>query len=131
MHSIGGRPLPLASRGEEVAAYKLRRWQEEWDETRRCFAKPEVNKVLEPMIPPPAFAGVSVGPLVVFWFAIHPTGGTEPFFSVPTDGAFREVSVFSMSAYLRGLSVDTVDLPANRADARMRRLGRLVEWSGA
>jgi hypothetical protein len=132
VHSIGGRSLLIDCSEEETKNYKIRRWNEEWDITKKRFKKPEIDKVFTSMVTPDEpslkqkLVGAALEPLVVFWFAIHETGETEPFFTVDAKSKdFQKVSIFSMSSYLRGLAVETVTLPAKFTLKRMQLLGKL------
>jgi hypothetical protein len=125
-HAIGGRVLKIDASIEEVAEHKKERWSKEWDGTR--FRKDMIGKVLLPMKPP--VPECRVEPLACFWDAMHPEGGSEPFFSVSVpDSHFDRVWVFSMSGYLRGLLAEGqthVRLNMPETTIRMEWLNRLL-----
>lgn len=97
-HAIGGKVLRVGATPAQLEAYKIERWNKQWD--GHTFRQESVLKVLTPMKPPVVDARVE--PMICFWEALHPTGGLEPLFSVQLDNQyFSRVWVFSMSAYLR------------------------------
>jgi hypothetical protein len=106
-HSIGGRPLPVAATETQLREFKKERWRRYW--ANGTFKDKELIKVLTPM-KPPITPGI-VEPLACIWDAVHPEGSDAPFFSVPLlNGPFRIVHVFSMSAFVRGLTGRTLKL---------------------
>lgn len=113
-HSLGGRSLAVSATPGEVREFKKERWRWYW--SGKTFVQKSLAKVLTPMKRP--VEGVIIEPLACLWDAIHPSGGEEPFFTVPIPGGkpFDKVHVFSMSAFLRGLRLDTLELelPAMR-----------------
>ena len=101
---------------EAASAYRLERWEKDWDGSN--FLKKQVRKVLTPMKSPRP--DVSVQPRVCYWTALHPRGDAYPFFEIPLgSGAFRKLSVFSMSSYLR-LIVGGSDLTLPMRDTARR-----------
>ena len=124
-HAIGGRPLRMDAPSEVIAAHKIERWNRQWD--GRAFRDKPVIKFLIPMKPPATNAHVE--PLICYWDAMHPTGGTEPLFSVELSGQhFPRAWVFSMSSFLRnmlaaGISRLPLDMPS--ATARLRWMNNL------
>lgn len=125
-HSLGGKHLAHNSSPEEIALYKQQRWRGLWDQANERFYGDYLNKVLSPMQPPLAQAHLPVEPLLILWFAIHPFGLNEPFFTMKAQGAFARVHVFSVSAYLRALNVDTIQLDVPRIEERMYILQTLL-----
>jgi hypothetical protein len=68
-----------------------------------------------------------VEPLVCFWDAMHPNGLDDPMFEVPLQGtSFPRARIFSMSAYLRLLGVETIDLELPGTERRLEWLHRLL-----
>jgi hypothetical protein len=121
-HAIGGRRLARSASASQLARHKIERWKREWNGTG--FVKPQVAKVLTKMRSPRR--GADVAPLVCFWDAMHPSGAKDPWFTVSVAGSdFTQVSVFSMSSYLRTVSEPVVDLPLPSVDARREWLARL------
>jgi hypothetical protein len=99
-HAIGGKILKINATQEEVSDYKIRRWNNSWDGA--ALTPPTARKVLIPM--KPIEDNSKVEPLICFWTSMHPTGNSEPFFSVPIqDKHFSRLWFFSMSAYLRNV----------------------------
>lgn len=124
-HAIGGRRLPRTVSGSDLATFKRAEWARTWNGT--TFRNPNVVKVLTPMRAP---RNLPVEPLACFWTAMHPEGLAEPFFSVPISGAdFTQVSVFSMSAYLRTLTTEAVVLDMPGTSRRLAWLDRLFRNS--
>ena len=98
--AIGGRRIALNAKASLLKKHKIERWGRQWN--GKGFTNEGVQKVLTPMKPP--VSGLPIEPLVCFWDAMHPTGGSSPMFSMPLkSGAFSHVWVFSMSSYLRSL----------------------------
>jgi hypothetical protein len=99
-HAIGGKILKINATQDEVADYKVKRWNSSWD--GKMLTAPAARKVLTPM--KPIVDNSKVEPLICFWVSMHPKGKPEPFFPVPIkDENFSRLWVFSMSAYLRNL----------------------------
>ena len=128
-HAIGGESLPLRAMSEQVAEYKVRSWQKEWDETRG-IKKESLSKVPQPMRPPADLADIPVRlPLACMWTALHPDGGPACLFSVPLPeeqaNHFSHVWFFSMSSYLRSLTEERIALVMPDATRRIRWLREL------
>lgn len=124
-HAIGGRKLRRDVGESGLAAFKKEEWSRTWNGS--TFRNPNVVKVLTPMRAP---RSLPVEPMVCFWTAMHPDGLTEPLFSVPLGGAsFSQVSVFSMSAYLRNLTDDFVVLEMPNTIQRLAWLEKLFRRS--
>ncbi len=81
-HAIGGVSLQIDASPEQVAKYKIRRWQDAWDGASGAFSHPDLEKVLEQMRPPEPCDLQE--PLVCYWSAMHPTGDEDPLFCQPT-----------------------------------------------
>lgn len=123
-HSIGGKHLAVDATLEQIRDAKQSRWVEQWDELDERFRKKEVDKVLSVMGPP--LSDCRVEPLVIFWFAIHPTGADEAFFEVNARGEFKRVFIFSISTYLRSLNSDTIRVDVPRVTERLSILKKLL-----
>jgi len=123
-HAIGGRPLALDATPEQVAAFKVERFHRYYDAERGTITNPALVKVLEPMKTSDV---TPVAPLACMWYAMHPTGGADPFFSVPLKNhePFEEAWFFSMSAYLRSLTEEYIELPMTDTLQRMRTMRSL------
>jgi len=123
-HSIGGTALPATLSEGEMAAFRRKRWNEVWRNGNLVDAP--AQKVLERMRPPVEHSNVR--PLIVFWVPMHPEGRADALFTVSTTSAhFPELTVFSMSNYLRGLSEDRVSLNLPHTAARLAWLARLFK----
>ncbi len=126
-HGIGGKSKFINPdwSESEYCDYKRKIWGNYWKNGR--FNADEINKVLTQMNPPESSAIVK--PLACLWEMMHPDGDKNPFFTVKTaqDSYFREVSIFSVSSFLRGLSSNEselkLDLPI--LSARLERLNKI------
>lgn len=115
-HGIGGKSKFINPdwSESEYREYRRKIWGHYWKNGR--FNADEINKVLTQMNPPESSA--TVKPLACLWEMMHPEGDETPFFTIktsPNSYYFSEVSVFSVSSFLRGLSsketVLTLNLP--------------------
>jgi len=123
-HSLGGRNLPIDAGPEAASQHRITVWNEYW--TGKTFSDAAAAKVLEPMRPP--FVCEHVEPLIAFWAPMHPDGLPAPLFRIPLVGcAFQQVTVFSMSSYLRGLQCERLELPLPKTRARLDILARIYE----
>jgi hypothetical protein len=121
-HSLGGRRLPVDAGPEQSSRHRITVWQDYW--TGKTFRDESAAKVLEPMLAPQG--DKRIAPLIVFWDPMHPRGLPEPLFHVPlVDAAFPEVTVFSMSTYLRSLKCANLQLPLPKTLARLKILNRI------
>lgn len=123
-HSIGGEHLALNATKEELSKFKQKKWKSQWDEDKKCFSHEQVKKVLSVMRSP--LASKRVVPLIIYWFAIHPDGADDCFFEIETKGTFNHAEVFSISAYLRSLTMETIQVEMPRVEERFRILQKLV-----
>jgi hypothetical protein len=102
-HGIGGKSKFIDPdwSESEFREYKRKIWGHYWNNGK--FSADAVNKVLTPMKPPESSAIFK--PLACLWEMMHPEGNETPFFTVKTapNSDFSEVSVFSISSFLRGL----------------------------
>ena len=120
-HAFGGKRLKINATQKEIANHKIERWNNFWDgETLRS---PQAKKVLVPM--KPLEDNCKIEPLICFWDSMHPTGKSEPLFSVPLQNQhFSQIWVFSMSAHLRNMlssGVKIISLEMTDTDSR-------IEW---
>lgn len=110
-HAIGGRTLDVEASPDEVSRYKIDRWlKERWHDKQPWRG---VAKVLTPMKRPDgANPGHLQEPLLIYWFALHPKGDPESFFSFPLwpGVTFSRIWFFSMSSYLRSLKGAVLEL---------------------
>jgi len=129
-HAIGGGRLCRSASTADIRDYKIERWNQEWKDGK--FLKDSVAKVLIRMECPKNKEHLPVEPLVCFWSAMHPDGDEAPFFAVPLaeGGNFNEVSVFSMSSYVRTLRDATIELEMPDFAARRDWLSRIFPQPG-
>jgi len=121
-HSLGGRRLAHSASASNLKDFKIERWKRYWDGT--AFKDKELNKVLTPMRSP--LHGVPVEPLACLWDAVHPSGADDPFFTVALpSGPFSQVSVFSVSGFLRGLRLRRIELDLPGIHARLGWLAKI------
>lgn len=128
--AIGGRVLPVDPSEEDHVAFRKNRWDNQWDTDNGCFRHENVGKVLGRMrLPKGLDPDLRIEPLAIFWFAIHPTGGPEVLYEhpAPCGCEFERVWFFSMSAFLRSLPNDALELDMPNAVARIQWLNSLVE----
>ena len=108
--------------------YARRMWSSYWNPSAGTFRAEQLQKVLLPMNPQKEW--VKVLPLACLWMVLHPIGSDDAFFSVrlPSSSHFKEVHVFSQSAYLRNLvssGVSTIELQLPLVAQRMTYLHRI------
>jgi hypothetical protein len=122
-HAIGGKVLRINTPLKEAAKYRIEMWKRKWD--GKGFTGASMNKVFLPMKPP--FAA-QIEPLIIFWTALHPRGGAEPFFRIPVKrAAFPVLNVFSMSNYLRQSTADRLLLQMPMTCKRLDWLSTLFQ----
>ena len=126
-HSIGGIHLSLDATEEQIKEAKKKAWLQQWDEINQRFRDPGVDKVLLVMRSP--LPNCKVKPLVIFWFAIHPTGDSAPLFEVKVNNEFERLFVFSVSSYLRSLAFETIEIDIPRVEERLSIIKRLFNNS--
>ena len=139
-HAIGGETLAVHASTQDVADHKQRRWERHWDSEHQTLKGPGTAKVLVPMKKPDGYRGFSVKPLLIFWEALGPKEEADDhLFSIPVKyyfkgdrpaswpptGKFNDLSVFSVSSYLRSLKEPTIELPMPNAARRIQTLNRL------
>ena len=77
----------------------------------------------------PAIQQHEIKPTLCFWWAVHPDGKDESFFTCPLQNehvsGFTDLTVFSMSNYLRSLTEDEIVLDMPSASRRIEWLNRL------
>jgi hypothetical protein len=121
-HSIGGTQLPSSLSEAGMAEFRRARWGEVWRDGN--LADKPAQKVLEPMRPP--YWHPNIKTLIVFWVPMHPEGKPDALFTTPASSThFPDLTVFSMSNYLRGLPEDRIALDLPRTEARLAWLERL------
>lgn len=128
--AIGGRVLALDPSESDNAAFRLNRWDNQWDASRGSFRHENVGKVFGRMQRPAGIdSQVQIEPLAIYWFALHPQGQSETYFEhpAPSDSGFERIWFFSMSSFLRSVSDETLELDMPNAIARISWLNRLVE----
>ncbi len=107
-YSKGGEDLPLNADKNEQRNFSIKKWQSIFQE--ESIKNEYAQKVLIRMNPPKDFSDWNHRALACFWFCLHPQGTLESLFLVRTRGAFSQIEMFSMSAYLRKLSEETIQL---------------------
>lgn len=128
--AIGGRVHPLDPTEVEDVAFRKNRWENQWDTVNGCFSHENVGKVLGKMQYPVGLPPrIKVEPLAIYWYAIHPEGSSHTFFEhpAPPQSGFQRILFFSMSAFLRTVKEETLDLNMPNAIARISWLNRLVQ----
>jgi hypothetical protein len=103
MHGYGSRKQQLSvdAAPDTLAHYKVSTWERYWQ--AGSFKAQGLKKTLLRMRLPKDETG-PIEPIACVWAAVHPEGKEASFFTVPTKGVdFKEVHIFSMSAYLRSV----------------------------
>lgn len=125
VHSIGGKELRIDASRREICRYKKVRWEDEFSDGR--LLKAQTRKVLQRMKPPEVIRGATHFPLLIYWFAVHPLGLSNPFFSVRVRTRhFQKLWVFSVSSYLRRLRSPTITLQMPLTKQRLALLKRII-----
>ena len=129
-HSLSGKTLSVHATPEEVAFHKEKRWNLRWDGSRLQPA--HATKVLIRMKPPCGIDPKSVRPLLIFWEPIGPRDrSADHLFSIALprvldgSGVFPELSVFSVSSYLRSIPGTHIELHMPDAACRLSILSTL------
>lgn len=121
--------MSLEADEAELSAFCRNRWANQWDITTGTFIHSNVGKVLNPMKRPAGVdESVPIEPLVIYWYAIHPDGSPHVFFPQDVSFAchFKRVWIFSMSAYLRTLDCEKLELEMQNTAARLGWLSEFV-----
>lgn len=125
-----GKPFPSTPSEDELKRYRMQKWRDCWDTTQRNFWATQLQKVLYSM-KTDSIGYTDVLPLACVWEAMHPQGLDDPFFVVelPTNHTFRELHVFSQSAYVRKRMAENglveIDLELPDTEARLAYLSRI------
>lgn len=112
-HAIGGQALPLGSSTEEIRNFKIKKWQELWNDKDNIPNTELISKVLLPMkIPIGINKLYNLESLLIYWVAIHPKGEDESLFyqSLNQESYFKKLWFFSVSSYLRSLKEEVITL---------------------
>jgi hypothetical protein len=134
-HAIGGTRISLSANEDQLKTHRMERWSAVWNTKVNRPLYDHTAKVLHRMKSPEgADPAHDVRPLLIFWYLLHPKGKRDCFFKSPVrtragEGDFDEVSVFSMSSYLRRLSKRTIGLEMPEASMRLEWLDKML--SGA
>lgn len=123
-HAIGGKRLALDVEPEALAEFKRIAWTGLWDVEQQAPRSEGLAKVLTAMKCP--VDGATVEPVACLWRAVHPEGGSSPWFDVSTEReCFPVLHVFSMSAYLRQLTDRQIDIEMPDTISRLHWINRL------
>jgi hypothetical protein len=115
-YSKGGKDLPLQCTPEVYRAYSRRHW--DTIVKGRTVRNERVAKARLKMVVPEGYADWDHRALACFWFCLHPQGERIPLFTIPVVGAFPQLEIFSMSAYLRCLTSDVISLNMSIVEER-------------
>ena len=130
-HGFGGVRFPLSGSLPELRKRKREQWDNLWDSRGKRLKHPLTVKVLVPMkLPDCVDQAQEVLPLLIFWAALESRKNpNDHLFQVDVaDAEFKELCVFSVSGYLRGLlskGVATIELEMQDAALRLWSLNRL------
>jgi hypothetical protein len=127
-NSMGGRKLALAATVEEFEKHAMRRWAQVWNTGERRLLIEETRKVLNKMH---TTREEIIEPVLCMWDPMHPTGHSEPLFSMllPEDHHFKRLWFFSMSAYLRTLDEDEIEIEMPNTLRRLHWLKLLLPYT--
>ena len=148
--AIGGEALAVDASPQDVVDYKQRRWERHWDSEHSTLKGPATAKVLVPMKRPKEYQRISAKPLLIFWEALGPKEKADAhLFSIPVTynfpqnlprgwpanwvdnlertkrNPFDQLSVFSVSSYLRSLTQPQIQLQMPNAVRRLQALNSL------
>ena len=128
-HGYGGIRLPLSASPDAIRVHRRSRWDRFWDSGSRRLKHPLTVKVLKRMKPPEGVDQETVRPLLIFWEALGPgdSPADRPFQVEVDDSCFPELSVFSVSGYLRSLrakGIERVELEMPDAVLRLRKMNQ-------
>ena len=133
-NAIGG--LQLSEHADETTLTQgaARQWNRVWDGSRQTFKADNVAKVLLPMKSPAGYENWPVEPLACFWWLMRSRPGDGPWFTAGVGEAarqaarspFREVQVFSLTAYLQTLKEDMLYLHLPVLRDRLEIIGTLL-----
>ncbi|WP_153111595.1 hypothetical protein [Propionivibrio limicola] len=152
-HGIGSknRKMPIGGSCDDALVEQKKIFNHYYDSKEKEFLQSGVKKVLLEMNIPKKIQELNLKPqpLLCLWEAVSPkdTKSSSPFFSVDVDkdkignlkecksGEFTQVSIFSVSNYLRGILADadktgpnpTIRLHLPRISARIRRLQQIFQ----
>ena len=130
-HAFGGVRFPLSGSLPAVRKRKREQWDSLWDSRTKHLKHPLTVKVLVPMkLPDCVDQAQEVLPLLIFWAALESRKNpNDHLFQVDVaDAEFKELCVFSVSGYLRGLlseGVPSIELEMPDAALRLWSLNRL------
>lgn len=116
-----GAALPLEVTTEQYLSHSRNAWNDYWDSAAERFKAKQLDKVLKRM---DQFPKERVEPFACVWASIHPSGAQTAFFIHPRQkSGFSSVTVFSASAYVRGLiarGVHQLPLHLDRTERRLQ-----------
>ena len=124
-YSLNGSDLPLSASEEEYRTFAKKNWNIIFKKNK--IAHDKVLEVLKTMNIPEGYADWHHRALLCFWFCLHPNGDRISHFpvQVQTEEGFPELEIFSMSAYLRNMAQDKVDLDIPWIDERLKLISSL------
>jgi hypothetical protein len=126
----GGKAIPLDCTEEELSKRMRKEFKACWDDQKRRFGAPGLDKVLREMNPN-SRPKDETRPLACLWAPMHPDGKLdEPLFIVAgvDSPTFDKVWIFSASAYLRWLTREKggyIDLELPKTGRRLDYLNRI------
>jgi hypothetical protein len=122
VYAIGGKELKLTATKQDLQAYSKRNWNRLF--TSETISGKHISKVLEPMKRPRGYENLTPIPLLCFWFNIAESIKSP--YSIRRYLNGKAVHVFSVSAYLRALKDDCIDIAMPRTKKRMRLISELI-----
>ena len=130
-HAIGSASIPIDATSDQISLHRMKLWKSIWEIEQNQPNDDSMRKVLLPMPRPlNSNPGFVVRPLLIFWYLLHPVGQHETFFVQPlgqnVSKVFDQLYIFSVSSYLRSLTIKEIDLDMPDSIVRMRWLKKII-----
>ena len=132
-YSKGGRALAIDDSWDSVCKESQRRLKEIWVGENHSFKEKGLDKVFKLMNnPPEGYLNTQAAPLISFWYPISDGKNmTDPLFSISLNHPeipFKELSIFSVSMYLRILlrkGISSIGIDLNDVRDRLMLMDRI------
>lgn len=127
-HSLNSEIVIDHSDENYMRAYRLRRWNKQFDNELKIPSQAPCQKVLLPMQVPTAYENYEKRTLLCFWEALHHEGKSDAMFEVSVNSErFENLTIFSMSNFVSELlkQSDVLEVELSDADARIDWLNKL------
>lgn len=122
-HAIGGKTSPAQETEDSMRAYRINRWNNQFNAETMTLKEEAARKVLVPMVP--ESTSWKVRPLIIFWDSMHPNGEETAYFQTSVRSeSFQSLWVFSMSTHVRTL----IKAGVTRLEVEMEETERRLSW---